>query len=93
MPIYTIEEGCSTPDYSCNSTGKVIYPEFSVNNADPEYTEEVMCKFATINYKDVMTSKLGIEFCCPIDHFDTNLKYQILKMDLLDYSKKYCLSI
>ena len=87
---YVINDSCNTSDNSCYIPLKVIYPDFLVNSCDPNYVEEVMCEYAQLIFQNVLTEKNGIQICCPIDDFQAKLKFELLKLDLVDYTSSYC---
>jgi hypothetical protein len=69
---------------------KTIYPEFIVNNVDPDKAESIFCTYANMNYKKVLALRYGIEFCCPYDLVSATIDFEILKMDIATDSKACC---
>jgi hypothetical protein len=73
------------------STGRTIYAEPALpNEVDPKRAVSVMCDFATAMYQNMLSERMGIKFCCPQDMFSAKLKFNILKLDLIDSSKIHC---
>ena len=69
---------------------KVLYPNFIVNNVDPDKAESIFCTYADMNYKKVLALRYGIEFCCPFDLVSATIDFEILKMDIATDSKACC---
>lgn len=69
---------------------KTIYPDFVVNNVDPDKAESIFCTYANMNYKKVLALRYGIEFCCPYDLVSATIEFEILKMDIATDSKACC---
>lgn len=69
---------------------KTIYPEFKVNNVDPDKAESIMCKFGSSIYEEVLELRYGIKHCCPTDSMHSMIAYQILKMDLTENKLDCC---
>lgn len=69
---------------------KTIYPDFIVNNVDPDKAESIFCTYANMNYKKVLALRYGIEFCCPYDLVSATIEFEILKMDIATDSKACC---
>lgn len=63
---------------------KMIYPEYKVNNVDPDEAEAIYCAFADAQYQQVLALRYGIQFCCPSDLMQAQIEYQILKMDIAE---------
>jgi hypothetical protein len=73
------------------STGRTVYAEPALpNEVDPKRAVSVMCDFATAMYQNMLSERMGIKFCCPQDMFSAKLKFNILKLDLIDSSKIHC---
>lgn len=73
------------------STGRIVYAEPALpNDVDPKRAVSVMCNFATAMYQNMLSERMGISFCCPQDLFSAKLKFNILKLDLIDNSKIHC---
>lgn len=47
-----------------------------------EYTNR-SCDFATYYYQEVISSKLGVKFCCTKDKLDSTIKYELLLLDMI----------
>lgn len=73
------------------STGRTVYAEPALpNEVDSKRAVSVMCDFATAMYQNMLSERMGISFCCPQDMFSAKLKFNILKLDLIDSSKMHC---
>ena len=68
----------------------VIYAEPDYNGLDPDVVENTMCSFGDIMYKEMMTKRNGIVYCCMDNKLDVMIDHQILKMDLVDNSEICC---
>ena len=64
------------------NTGKTIYPEFLMDNVDPQEAEYLFCEFAKAVYQKVLSLRYGISSCCPIDLLTIQNDLEILKMDM-----------
>ena len=63
---------------------KTIYPEFKVNNVDPNDAEQIFCEFGNAMYEKVLSLKYGVQFCCPTDLIQSTIEHEILKMDIAE---------
>ena len=86
--VNTCEECLSINTPTTNVTNhnllnhKLIFPEFKVNNVNAEEAEEILCRFGTIQYQKVLSHKYGVSFCCTDDLMQSQIDYEILKMDM-----------
>lgn len=69
---------------------KTIYPEFKVNNVDPNKAESIFCKFGSAIYEKVLELRYGIKHCCPTDLMHSRIAFEILKMDITENKLDCC---
>lgn len=69
---------------------KTIYPEFKVNNVDPNKAESIFCKFGSAIYEEVLELRYGIKHCCPTDLMHSRIAFEILKMDITENKLDCC---
>ena len=69
---------------------KIIYPDYIVNNVDPNKAEQIFCAFGDANYEKVLALRFGIQFCCPTDLMQSTIEHEILKMDITEDINACC---
>lgn len=60
-----------------------VHPVVITGDCDPEIVEEIKCSFVDMVYQQMMSKRLGIEFCCPADKVKWDIKNDILDQDLI----------
>lgn len=61
----------------------IVEPEVQFTKCDPSIVEEVKCSFADMMHQQMMSKRLGIEFCCELDRTKWSIRNDKLDIDLL----------
>ena len=69
---------------------KTIYPDYIINNVDPDKAEQIFCAFGDANYEKVLALRFGVQFCCPTDLMQSTIEHEILKMDIAENANACC---
>jgi hypothetical protein len=69
---------------------KTIYPDYIINNVDPDKAEQIFCAFGDANYEKVLALRFGVQFCCPTDLMQSTIEHEILKMDIAEDVNACC---
>lgn len=65
---------------------RIVDPNYSTGNCDPDIVEGIFCKHAENEHKQVMSKRFGIKDCCPEDEDKIFIEYEKVKL-LLKESK------
>jgi|GEM_PF-4469092 len=62
---------------------ETVEPLVEFGICDPQKVVDIKCDFAEMMYQQMMSRRLGIEFCCPIEKGKATLKNDIIDFALL----------
>lgn len=61
----------------------IVEPEVKFTKCDQSIVEEVKCSFADMMYQQMMSKRLGIDFCCELDRTKWSVRNDKIDVDLL----------
>jgi hypothetical protein len=62
---------------------EIVDPLVEFGICDPQKVVDIKCDFAEMMYQQMMSRRLGIEFCCPIEKGKATLKNDIIDFAIL----------
>jgi hypothetical protein len=62
---------------------RIVDPNYTTGNCDPDIVESVFCKYAENEYKKVLNKRFGIKDCCPEDEDKIYINNEKIKLLLI----------
>jgi hypothetical protein len=63
---------------------KFVTPGYDTPICTPAHYERIVCKYSDGWYKKMLEERYGIADCCPNDHFQNNIKYELIHLQMLN---------
>jgi hypothetical protein len=69
---------------------RVVTPGYNTPICTPAQYERIVCRYAEIKYKEVLTKRYGIEDCCDDESLANDIKYELIHLQMLDDPDYVC---
>jgi len=71
---------------------RVVTPGYNTPICTPAQYERIVCRYAEIKYKEVLSKRYGIEDCCDDESLANDIKYELIHLQMLEDPEYVCVN-
>lgn len=71
---------------------RVVTPGYDTPICTPAQYERIVCRYAEIKFKEVLTKRYGIEDCCDDESLANDIKYELIHLQMLEDPEYVCVN-
>lgn len=71
---------------------RLVTPGYDTPICTPAQYERIVCRYAEIKYKEVLTKRYGIKDCCDDESLANDIKYELIHLQMLEDPEYVCVN-